>query len=215
MRSRSFGRRICVTGAVLGAGIVLAGARPPPGATVPAEPAPRSDSLAGQFLVATPEMGDPRFYHTVILLAQHDERGALGLIVNRPVGERPLAELLAALGEKGGAASGRVRIFLGGPVQPEVGFVVHTAEYRRAGTIDIDGRVAMTSSLQVLRDLGAGKGPQKSLVLFGYSGWQGGQLEDELAQGAWFTEPEDPKLVFDDDRGKVWDEAVARRTYPL
>ena len=204
-----------MTGALLGAGIALGGARPSPGATVQPGPAPRSDLLAGQFLVATPEMGDPRFYHAVILMVQHDERGALGIIVNRLIGERPLADLLAMLGARGSGAEGTVRIFEGGPVQPGVGFVVHTADYHRAGTIDIDGRVAMTSSVEVLRDLGEGKGPQKNLIAFGYAGWRAGQLEDELTQGAWFTEPEEPKLVFDDDREKVWDEAVARRTYPL
>lgn len=203
-----------MTGGLLGAGIVLSGALPSPGATVQPGPAP-SDLLAGQFLVAMPQMDDPRFYHAVILMVQHDERGALGIIVNRPVGERPLADLLAMLGEANSGAAGNVRIFEGGPVQPGVGFVVHSADYHRAGTIDIDGRVAVTSSLQVLRDLGAGKGPRKSLVAFGYAGWRGGQLEDELTQGAWFTEPEEPRLVFDDDREKLWDEAVARRTYPL
>ena len=107
-------------------------------------------------------MGDPRFYHTVILMVQHDERGALGIIVNRLIGERPLASLLDALGDKDSGVSGVVRIFAGGPVEPSVGFVVHTADYIRRGTINIDGRVAMTSSVEVLRDLGQGRGAQKA-----------------------------------------------------
>jgi putative transcriptional regulator len=148
-------------------------------------------------------------------MVQHDERGALGIIVNRPIGVRPLASLLQALGDKGGGASGEVRVFAGGPVDPGVGFVVHTAEYTRRGTIAIDGRVAVTSSVEVLRDLGQGRGPQKSLVAFGYAGWRAGQLEDELTQGAWFTVPENPAMVFDGDREKLWDEALKKRTYPL
>jgi putative transcriptional regulator len=215
MAAARLGRRIMSIGALLGAAVMLSGARPPPGAQLQAAPPPHTDSLAGQFLVATPEMGDPRFYHTVILMVQHDEHGALGIIVNRPAGDRPLAKLLEALGQSGSDATGNVQVFAGGPVEPGVGFVVHSAEYSRRGTINVDGHVAVTSNIEVLRDIGQGKGPQKSLIAFGYAGWRGGQLEDELTQGAWFTEPEDPKLVFDEDREKVWDEAMKKRTYPL
>jgi len=209
------GRRRFVATLLTGAATLTIGARPPPGSSVPSAPPPPADSLAGQFLVATPEMGDPRFFHTVILMVQHDQRGALGIIINRPIGQRPLAALLEALGDSGSDAAGEVQVFAGGPVEPGVGFIVHSPEYTRRGTISLDGRVAVTSSLEVLRDLGQGRGPQKSLVAFGYAGWRGGQLEDEIAQGAWFTEPEDPKLVFDEDRGKVWDEAMKKRTFPL
>jgi len=209
------GRRTVLGGIALTAALFGSGARSPPAPTdQPGSPAP-SDSLAGQFLVATPEMGDPRFSHTVILMVQHNDGGALGITVNRPIGERPLATLLGALGVKGSGASGMIRIFAGGPVQPGVGFIVHTAEYSRRGTINIDGRVAMTSSVEVLRDLGQGRGPRKSLLAFGYAGWHGGQLEDELTQGAWFTIPEDPAMVFDEDREKLWDEAMKKRTVPL
>ncbi len=176
--------------------------------------APRA-SLAGQLLVATPAMGDPRFTQTVILMARHDKNGALGIVINRPVGERPLASLLEALGEKDEAAEGNVRIFAGGPVQPEIGFVVHSAEYRRAGTIVVDSRVAVTSSRDILRDIAHKHGPDKSLIAFGYAGWGPGQLEGELASRAWFTAEEDVALVFDLDRDKVWDEAVKHRTQDL
>jgi putative transcriptional regulator len=208
-------RRTVSATLAVSAALFAAGARPPPGSSVQAGPPPQVDLLAGQFLVAAPEMRDPRFFHTVILMVQHDPRGALGIVINRPVGERPLAALLEALGDSGSHVAGEVQVFAGGPVEPGVGFVVHSAEYTRSGTISVDGRVAVTSSLEVLRDLGQGRGPQKSLVAFGYAGWRAGQLEDELAQGAWFTEPEDPGLVFDEDRVKVWDEAMKKRTYPL
>ncbi len=208
-------RRWISAGLLLGAAALVSGARPPSGATVQAGPPVAPNSLAGQFLVATPEMRDPRFFHTVILMVQHDQRGALGIIVNRPIGVRPLVALLEALGDKDSGASGTVRVFAGGPVDPEVGFIVHSAEYRQRGTIAIDGRVAMTSSVEVLRDLGQGRGPQKSLIAFGYAGWRPGQLEDELTQRAWFSIPADPAMVFDDDRAKLWEEATKKRTYPL
>jgi len=104
---------------------------------------------------------------------------------------------------------------LAGPVEPQAGFVVHSTDYHRTGTIDIDGRVAMTASPEVLRDIGHNEGPRKTLVAFGYAGWGPGQLEGELALDAWFTVPEEPGLVFDADRQKLWDELVKRRTIPL
>jgi putative transcriptional regulator len=172
-------------------------------------------SLAGQLLVAAPDMGDPRFQHTVILMVQHNKDGALGIAINRPVKELPIAKLLEALGLDSKGSEGTVRLFAGGPVQPEIGLIVHSADYHRTGTIDIDGRVAMTANPEILRDIGHHEGPKQSLVAFGYAGWGPGQLEGELALGGWFTVPEDPKLLFDVDREKLWDEAMKHRTISL
>jgi putative transcriptional regulator len=174
-----------------------------------------SPSLKGQFLIATPAMRDPRFDRAVILMLQHDGDGAMGIVINRPLGERPLADLLAAFGDKDTAASGSVRIFLGGPVQPEISFLIHGADYRRPETLDVDTRLAATPSREVLRDIARNSGPMKSLIAFGYAGWAPGQLEGELAHNVWYTAPADPGLVFDDDRDKVWEHAVARRTQDL
>ncbi|HLK80481.1 MAG TPA: YqgE/AlgH family protein [Xanthobacteraceae bacterium] len=172
-------------------------------------------SLKGQFLIATPAMRDPRFDHAVILMVRHDSDGALGIVINRPLGEKPLTDLLAVFGNKDATASGNVRIFLGGPVQPEVSFVIHGADYRRAETLDIDARLAATPSSAVLPDMARSAGPTKSLIAFGYAGWAPGQLEGELARNVWYTAPADPALVFDDDRDKVWEHATARRTQDL
>ena len=181
-----------------------------PERTQSAQTTPRA-SLAGQLLIATPAMRDTRFDHAVILMLRHDQDGAFGIVINRPLGQRPMADLLGAKD----TASGNVQVFIGGPVQPNVGFVVHSTDYRRAGTLDVDGRVAMTSSLEVLRDIADKKGPAKALIAFGYAGWAPGQLENELARNVWDTAPEDPALVFDDDRDKVWEHATARRTQDL
>jgi putative transcriptional regulator len=174
-----------------------------------------NDSLAGQLLIAAPTIGDPRFAHTVILMVRHDREGAFGIVINRPVGERSVAALLEATGHDDADVAGTVRVFAGGPVQPELGFVVHSAEYRRAETVEVDGRVAMTASRQVLLDIGHNQGPEKSIFALGYAGWGPGQLEGEVARNDWFTTPEEPKLVFDDDRDKLWDEAMARLTREL
>ncbi len=176
---------------------------------------PGNASLAGQLLFAVPSMTDPRFDHTVILMVRHDSQGALGIIVNRPVADRSLASVLHALGDTDTAVAGSVRIFAGGPVQPDIGFVIHSADYHRPDTVDIDSRLAVTSSREILHDIATRQGPDKSLVAFGYAGWAAGQLEGELTLHAWFTAPEDPKLVFDEDRDKVWDEAMKRRTRDL
>jgi len=185
-------------------------------AALPArEEGSKHSTLAGQLLVAAPEMGDPRFYHAVILMVRHDPNGALGIIVNRPIGERSLASLLESLGEKDTEAVGSVRIFAGGPVQPEIGFVLHSTDYHRPATVDIDGRVAMTSSPQVLRDIGNRQGPSKSLVAFGYAGWRSGQLEGEVGQRAWLTAEDDETLLFDENRDEVWHKAMKRRTQDL
>jgi putative transcriptional regulator len=176
---------------------------------------PARTSLAGQLLVATPAMGDPRFAQTVIFMARHDKDGAFGIVINKPVGERTLASLLESLGEKEAGIEGSIRVFAGGPVQPEIGFVVHSADYRRTETIVVDSRVGVTSSREILRDMGHKQGPQKSLLAFGYAGWGPGQLEGEMAGRAWFTAEEDMGLIFDFDRAKVWDEAMKRRTQDL
>jgi putative transcriptional regulator len=198
--------RALVAGAVAA---LLTGATPGPGEHA------GSGSLAGQLLVAAPDMGDPRFAEAVILLVKHDETGALGIVINHPVEERPIASLLKELGEADTGITGTVRIFAGGPVDPEVGFVVHGTDYHRAETIAIDGRIAVTSSPEILKDIGHGAGPAKALIAFGYAGWGPGQLESELAEHAWFTETEDPKLIFDEDRETVWKEALARRSRDL
>ena len=160
-------------------------------------------------------MSDPRFRRTVILMVRHNQDGALGIVINRPAQRVAVAKLLDALGIDSKDIDGRIRLFAGGPVQPEVGLIVHTAEYRRTGTIDIDGRVAMTTDPEVLRDIGHHEGPRQSFVAFGYAGWGPGQLEGELTLRGWFTMPEDPGLVFDVDRDKLWDETMKRRTIPL
>jgi putative transcriptional regulator len=212
MRFHPFRRALLVL-AALSLPALLLGALEP-NATAPSGPSTHQ-SLAGQLLIATPDMRDPRFDHAVILVVRHDREGALGIVINMPAGERPLAALLAAIGETGTDATAKVAVFVGGPVEPDVALVLHSAEYRGTGTLAIDGRVALTASRQILRDLAAKTGPQKSLLAFGYAGWAAGQLDGEIERNVWFTAPDDPALVFDADRAKVWDLAMARRTRDL
>jgi putative transcriptional regulator len=149
-------------------------------------------------------------------MMRHDRNGAFGPVINRPLGERSFKELLQAVGDKDAAdTEGNVPVFSGGPVQPELGFVLHSADYHRASTLVIDSHVAMTSSREILRDIAAKQGPTHSLMAFGYAGWAPGQLDGELALRAWFTAADDMKLLFEEGRDKVYDEAMRRRTQDL
>jgi putative transcriptional regulator len=178
---------------------------PPSSDAAPAEPPP------GQLLIASAQIQDPRFYHAVVLILQHNQDGAFGIVINHPLATETLAKLLAATGDDDASVEGSIPVMLGGPVQPELGFVVHSADYHRAETMHVDGKVAMTASTEALKDIGHHKGPQKCFFAFGYAGWGAGQLEGEIGRHDWLIAPEDSNLVFDDDRGKVWDDALARR----
>lgn len=187
----------------------------PVGAGSKPEVTPGDISLAGQLLIASADNGDPRFDHAVILVVAHNREGAFGIIINHPIGERPLANLLAAMGEDIEGVTDSALVFEGGPVEPSSGFVLHSREYHLAKTLDIDGRIAMTATPRIISDIAHRQGPQKTLIAFGYSGWGPGQLENELALHAWIIVPADAKLIFDEDRAKVWDTAMARRAVPL
>ena len=169
----------------------------------------------GRLLVASRSIADPRFARAVIVMIQHGVGGALGVAINRPLGDRPIAELLRAIGEEPGNAKGTLTVFLGGPVEPSTGFVVHDRDYHQPATLVLDDHLAVTSPRLVLRDLAAGHGPHKYIFAVGYAGWAPNQLESELTLGTWVTVPESPDLVFDMDREKVWDSALARRTLSL
>ncbi len=178
-------------------------------------PEPVRPSLVGQLLVAAPWIGDPRFERTVILVVEDGPAGAVGIVINKPIGEQPLANVFKALGQKEDDVTGSVLVFAGGPVQPDVGFVVHSADYRRPETVALTDRLAMTSSVAALKDIADKKGPAKILVAFGYAGWGPDQLEHEIEDHAWGLAEADPTLVFDEDRDKVWEDARSHSTEHL
>ena len=178
-------------------------------------PARADDALVGQLLVASPQLSEAIFSHTVILIVEHSDQGALGIVINQPFEQKSIASLLEKFGKKDSGVKGDVQVYAGGPMEPDVGFIVHSIDYRRAETLPLDSHIAVTANIEVLRDLGHGKGPRKLLLAFGYAGWGPGQLEVELARHDWVTIPEDPVLLFDDDRKKVWADAMARIGQPL
>ncbi len=126
---------------------------------------PVVDPPAGQLLIASAEMQDPRFQRTVILLLKHDSSGAFGIVINRPLGKRPLAAFLSETDSKDsqkGTVEGSIPVFLGGPVQPQLGFVVHSGEYRHPETLVVGEELAMTANREVLRDIGRARGSSKT-----------------------------------------------------
>jgi putative transcriptional regulator len=172
-------------------------------------------NLTGRFLVATPELRDPRFVRTVVYLVRHGAGGAMGLIVNRPIRSVPLTRLLDEIGMDTTGVQGEIRLHYGGPVEPGQGFVLHTSEYATDGTQVIAGGIAVTANPEILRAMGGGSGPRRVLFALGYAGWAPGQLEGEIAAGAWEIVPADEALIFDEKYDTKWDRAMARRTIQL
>ena len=211
--ARAF-RLLASLGAITG---ILASASAVVGATrgkAPDAP-PGAGSLTGQPLVATPELNDPRFVRTVIYMVRHDATGAMGLVVNRPFKEVPIALLLDRLGAGSTGVRGAIRLLYGGPVEPGRAFMLHSAEYAAEGTQVIAGGFALTGQAEVLRAIGAGAGPRRALLALGYAGWAPGQLEGEMRAGAWVTVPADPALVFEGPADDNWERAMARRKIDL
>ncbi|MFY7986494.1 MAG: YqgE/AlgH family protein [Burkholderiaceae bacterium] len=153
--------------------------------------------LSNHFLVAMPAMADPNFSGTVIYLAEHSPKGALGIVVNRPL-EIDLANLFERISLKLDDTSFASQpVFAGGPVQNDRGFVLHSPAGSFNSSIHVGSDIALTSSKDVLEAVAEGKGPRRLLMALGYAGWGEGQLEEELAANAWLTVPATASLMFD------------------
>ncbi|MGM0584420.1 MAG: YqgE/AlgH family protein [Pseudomonadota bacterium] len=167
--------------------------------------------LEGALLVAMPGMGDPRFFQTVIYLCAHGEEGAMGLIINKRARELTFAELLKQVGIEGGAKTGATPVHFGGPVEVGRGFVLHTDDWEAPGvTKPLPGGLALTATVEILRDMAAGKGPDQAVLALGYAGWSAGQLEVELQQNGWLTCDADPELIFGPDDEAKWTAALRK-----
>lgn len=175
----------------------------------------QASTLAGQLLVAKDELRDPRFVRSVIYIIHHDATGAMGLILNRPVAEASLSELLEQAGLEGTGVKGEIRVHFGGPVEPGQGFVLHTEDYKIEGTTVVKDGIAVTTRPEILRAIGTGTGPRKSLFALGYAGWAPGQIEAEIKAGAWEIVPADEAIIFDKNAETKWERAMARRTIRL
>ncbi|BAK67036.1 conserved hypothetical protein [Sphingobium sp. SYK-6] len=152
-------------------------------------------SLAGQLLLAMPDMPDPRFARSVVLICVHDEGGALGIALDEPMAGVGLHTLLSSFDiAVEGVADGTV--LAGGPVEPRRGFVLHSRDWMARDSHAVAGDVALTGSLEILQAIAQGRGPEAYLVALGYAGWESGQLERELASPGWYVSQADPRRLF-------------------
>lgn len=174
------------------------------------------ESLAGKLLVADTSMPDPRFAQSVIYLVRHNEDGAFGLIINKPLTKLPLAKLLSQMDIEGTATGVDLELYFGGPVQDDLGFVLHSHDFAAAqGTMVVDEGFSVSGVRQVLRAISEHKGPEKALFTVGYAGWGPDQLEGELERGDWNVIDADEALVFDLPVPEKWPAAHDRRSLKL
>jgi len=179
------------------------------------ESRPRPGSLAGQLLVATSDMPDPRFAQTVIYMIRHDATGAQGIVVNRPIREMSLSLLLGQMGMETRGVQQTIRLHAGGPVDTMRILVLHTAGFTSEGTLAVKDGYAVTWEPEIVRAIAQGKGPRRTLFIVGYAGWAPGQLEAEMKTGHWVKAAVDEAVLFDADDETKWDRAMARRKIDL
>lgn len=175
-------------------------------------PAATSSSgiLVGRFLVAAPSMPDERFQKSVVFICKHDDDGALGIIVNNKVDDLPLGQVYKQLGIDVPTVAAEKPVLFGGPVETSRGLVLHSADYTRDETLLIEGGLALTASLEILKDMAGGSGPKQAWLALGHSGWSPGQLDREMQDNAWLVVDADSNLVFDPDFDAKWQRALDR-----
>ncbi len=165
-------------------------------------------SLRNHFLIAMPGLKDPNFSRTVTYICEHTEQGAMGIVINRPMDIR-LGMVLSQLDIVAGDQSATdALVYLGGPVQPDRGFVLHSAGERFDSTLNVAPEISITTSRDILEAIADGRGPVQHLVALGYAGWGGGQLEEEMSANAWLSGPADRSIIFTTPVDARWQAAA-------
>ncbi|CAK0748493.1 putative transcriptional regulator [Azospirillaceae bacterium] len=168
-----------------------------------------SNYLTGQILIAMPGMPDPRFQKTVIFLCAHNAEGAMGLVLNRQFGSITFVDLLEQL-EIDSVPVADLPVHYGGPIDSGRGFVLHSTDFMREGSVLVGDHVALTATIDILRAIAEGQGPRSALLALGYSGWGPGQLDAELISNGWLNMIPDANLLFDRDIDTKWERAIAK-----
>ncbi len=168
-----------------------------------------ASNLTDHFLIAMPGLDDPNFSRTVTYICEHNERGAMGIVVNRPIGLE-LGDILVQMDIADVAEPvRRLPVYLGGPVQPERGFVLHPHDRLWGSTLQVSNEISVTTSRDILEAMAAGQGPQHALVALGYAGWGEGQLESELSANTWLSSRADPQIIFELPLEQRWQAAAS------
>ena len=169
-----------------------------------------TSSLTGRILMAMPGMRDPRFSKAVILLCAHDEGGAMGLVINHTLPGIDLSELLEQLEVQDHKTVNDVPVMSGGPVETARGFILHGNDFKQEDTIKIDEKYSVTGTIDALKAVAGGKGPDKMLFILGYAGWDAGQLDEELQQNTWLVTEADEDIIFNATPEEKWHAAVKK-----
>lgn len=176
----------------------------------------KSDSpyLTGKLLLAMPTLGDPRFHRAVIFMCAHDENGAMGLVVNHEMPDVNFSSLLEQIGLSSEITvdlkNQPLKVMSGGPVEPMRGLVLYSGEALSGESVHIGGDFKVTGTIESLREIVQGKGPEELIFVLGYSGWGAGQLEGEIKQNSWLVVDAEPEIIFNNDTGKIWERAVSK-----
>jgi putative transcriptional regulator len=174
--------------------------------------------LDGQMLIAMPTMRDERFARSVIYVCAHSSEGAMGIVVNQPVANINFSDLLVQLDVipkedliELPTRAGTVKVLKGGPVETQRGFVLHSADFFiEDSTLPIDDGVCLTATLDILKAIARGTGPQSAILALGYAGWAPGQLENEIQENGWLHCPADPDLIFGSDTDAKYSRALRK-----
>ncbi|WP_445376642.1 YqgE/AlgH family protein [Niveispirillum fermenti] len=175
---------------------------------------PQSDkksltSLTGQLLIAMPQMPDPRFEKSVIYICAHNADGAMGLVVNKLFDGIGFTQLLHQLDIDVTEPARELRVHFGGPVELGRGFVLHSDDYNREGSMPVSDGVMLTATVEILRAVAEGQGPEQAILALGYAGWGPGQLDQEMQANGWLHAPADRSILFDADLDRKWERALA------
>ncbi len=168
--------------------------------------------LVNQFLIAMPELQDPNFSRTVTLICQHDANGALGVVINRPMEQLTLQDILDQFDLSSPASDSPIGapVYLGGPVQQQLGLVLHEGIGEWGSTLKISDELGLTSSRDILESMSTAQGPNHVLMTLGYAGWGAGQLEDEIQDNAWLSVEADCEIIFRTPPKERWQAAAAK-----
>ena len=171
----------------------------------------KSSYLAGKLLVAMPGMDDDNFKNAAIFLCAHDDKGAMGLIVNDKMPNIDFEQLLLKLKiDRSEGRSIKIPVLRGGPLDASRGFVLHGKDFNRKDTIDVDERFSVTGTMDALKAIANGTGPDEAIFTLGYSGWDAGQLEEELKENSWIIVDADDDILFNTTPDKVWRKALSK-----
>lgn len=161
--------------------------------------------LTGQLLVAMPQIHDHRFHHSVIFICGHDDQGAMGIVINKPMEGFTLRDLGHQLSIKKSSQAPELPVYYGGPVEVGRGFVLHSGNYQSDMSVALSEQYVLTATLDILKQIIQNEGPAQKIIALGYAGWTAGQLESEIKENSWIQLPASQQLVYDQPRETLWE----------